>query len=264
MSKIEVSQLAIYPLKSAKGLSLHQLTLGAKGPNHDRRWMVVDENNRFLTQRQYPKMCLLETSIQHGTLNLSAPGFDTITVRETNNTSEVKVWNDAVDANDCGDHAAQWITAFLGIKSRLVYMPDSTSRLVDTNYAKQNETVGFADGFPLLLISEASLDNLNSKLTDTIKMERFRPNLVVKGCEPHAEDNWKTIKISGITFSLVKLCSRCVIPSIDPATSDKQPEILRTLMTYRKFDNAIYFGQNVIYKQTGTINVGDTVEVLDA
>ena len=263
-----VSELYTYPLKSAQGLLLSSVEFEAKGPKFDRQWMVINKKKRFITQRQHPKMCLIKANIQDKSLSLDAPDMPTINinsneVRNKNHKTLVTIWADNVEALDCGDHAAQWVSSYLGIdEGRLVYMPNETQRLVDTDFASKNETVSFADGFPSLLISQESLNHFNSKLDQPIQMANFRPNIVISDCEPYAEDQWQEIKIAGITFSLVKPCSRCIIPSIDQSTAVKQPEVTGALNKYRRRDRATYFGQNALHDSTGFISVGDNVEIL--
>lgn len=265
VSAINVSQLSIYPVKSTKGIDRETLRLGAMGPEYDRRWMIVDLNGRFITQRQYPRMCLIAAQLDNGVLTLAADGVAPLTVTTAAGGRErrlVTVWDDTVDAEDCGDHAATWLTRCLGVDCRLVFMPDDYQRLVNTDYARNSEIVSFADGFPLLLISDASLQDLNARLDSAITTHRFRPNIVVSGCDAFAEDHWKKIRIAGIEFDVAKSCTRCVIPSIDPATGDKQREVIQVLASYRRRDGAIHFGQNLLFDRQGTLTVGDKVEIL--
>jgi uncharacterized protein YcbX len=174
----------------------------------------------------------------------------------------VKVWRDECPAYYCGEKAANWFSLFLNISARLVFMPSESRRLVDPHYSDGRQIVSFADGFPFLLISEASLGDLNRRLKKPLEMERFRPNLVVKGCQPYEEDSWKSIRIGDISFQVSKPCSRCVITTIDPSdgTTDKEP--LRTLATYRATQGKVLFGQNLIHESEGTVEVGMEVEVV--
>jgi len=155
------------------------------------------------------------------------------------------------------------LSAQLGQPCRLVYMPDTCRRLVDGLYAREGETVSFADGFPLLLISQASLDDLNSRLDNPVPMNRFRPNLVVSGCDSFAEDGWRRIRIGDVEFDVAKPCSRCLIPSIDQATAHRDGQINRMLASYRRVNGQVMFGQNLLYQRAGTLSLGDSVEVLD-
>jgi uncharacterized protein YcbX len=234
------------------------------GPQWDRRWMVVDQHNRFITQREISLMCLIQANFFHEELTLSAVGMEsfTLSINASRNQLSVTVWEDEVVAEDCGNCVAQWLSDFLKIDCRLVYIPDTSQRLVDKKYASRNETVSFADGFPLLLISDASLADFNQHLSAPVNMDRFRPNIVVTGCEPYAEDHWQRLKIGLIEFSVVKPCSRCIIPSINPNTGDKLPDVASALASHRRRDGAVYFGQNLLHRGTGSIAVGDEVELI--
>jgi uncharacterized protein YcbX len=175
----------------------------------------------------------------------------------------VQVWGDNCLAQSAGAKAAAWLSQFLGLDCRLFFMPESTRREVDPTYAAPTDQVGFADGFPFLLISEASLADLNQRLEQPLPMARFRPNLVVSGCEPYAEDSWKRIRIGELTFRVAKPCSRCVIPTINPETAEKSVEPLRTLNSYRREGNKVYFGQNLLHDGIGELKAGMLVEVLE-
>ena len=175
----------------------------------------------------------------------------------------VVVWRDKVNAIPVGGDADAWLSEFLAIDCRLVVFPYDARRAVDPDYAAATDQVGFADGFPFLLISQASLDDLNARLAQPVPMLRFRPNLVVEGCAAYAEDGWRRIRIGELEFRVAKPCSRCIIPTIDPATAQRSAEPLRTLMSYRRRDNRIYFGQNLIHDGTGRLAVGMPVEVLE-
>jgi len=174
----------------------------------------------------------------------------------------VRVWDDRVSAERVSAEADAWLSQFIEQACRLVHMPDTARRAVDPDYAAADDQVGFADGFPFLLISQASLDDLNARLDQPLPMLRFRPNLVISGCAPYAEDNWRRIRIGALEFRVAKPCSRCVIPTIDYATGEHGREPLQTLMTYRRRDNKIYFGQNLIHDASGRLERGMPVEVL--
>ena len=260
-----VSELTIYPLKSAQGINLHTLDYMGRGPKLDRQWMVVNSKKRFLSQRQFPLMCLIKTQLIDNELILSAPEQEPLIISFNNESLEEKtvdVWKDQVNALDCGAEAANWISRYLKHDCQLVVMPNETERFVDTDYANNKETVSFADGFPSLIISQASLDDFNSKLEQSISMAHFRPNIVIDGCPPYAEDKWQKIKINGIIFSLVKPCSRCIIPAIEPNSGNKRMDIIKALSTHRRRGNASYFGQNALHDSEGQICVGDNVELI--
>ena len=259
-----LSAIYTYPLKSGGGLSLQQVTLDRFGPQGDRRWMLIDENRRFVSQREDPRMARIRIEEQNGGLVFELDGERiTVSTPEDRRRCEVQIWSDRVSAVDAGDAAAEWFSECLSRTLRLVHMPEASHRYVDGLYAREGETVSFADGFPLLLVSAAALDVLNDKLAEPVTLDRFRPNLVVSGCEPHAEDGWKRIRIGELEFDVAKPCARCVMPSIDQVTGDKHSEILRVLASYRRGeDRQVYFGQNLLYRHPGVLRCGDPVEVL--
>lgn len=264
MSQLTVSELAIYPVKSMRQVPLQAATIDMGGLKHDRRWMVVDADNRMITQRQQSRLCLVQPGLHINGISLSAPGMDglMLDIPDGKDARTVSVWNDRCNAYDAGDSAAAWLSGFLGLECRLVYFPDEEIRTVDQDYAGQGDRTAFSDGFPLLLISQASLDDLNDRMDEAVPMSRFRPNLVVSGCEPFAEDSWKQLKVGGLMLRVVKPCSRCIIPSIDIDTAERGQEPTRTLIAYRKRDRKIFFGQNVIIDGEGEITKGMAVEVL--
>ena len=265
MTELKVSALSIYPVKSCRGIKLESTRVENFGLQHDRRWMVVDERGVMLTQRKLAKMCLIKTVLTATGIELSTATMQPLQVMVPTKvyTGQVKVWDDVCNASDAGDVAADWLSRFLQTPCRLVFFNEDETRQVDLNYANKGDKTAFSDGFPLLLISQASLDDLNSRLDNPITMERFRPNIVVEGCQPFAEDSWKKIKIGNIIYRLVKPCSRCVIPSINIDTAEKEKEPTKTLITYRKRDNKIFFGQNVIAETNGIINVAMPVEIIE-
>jgi len=265
---IKLSELSIYPLKSCAQISLNTAKLSPFGLELDRRWMLIDEQGVMLTQRSHARMCLIECRLNHaqlsmGQLSVSAPGMQPLDITLTENISKATVWKDTCNAYDCGDAASQWFTAFLNTPARLVYFPDDELRQVDLDYAQPGDITAFSDGFPYLLISQASLDDLNSRLDSPVEMSRFRPNLVVTGNEAFAEDQWKRIRIGTTEFSLVKPCSRCAIPGINPANAEKTAEPVKTLASYRLRENKILFGQNVIAHGSGVLEVGMPVEIIE-
>ncbi|MFT5609753.1 MAG: hypothetical protein ACI9WC_000419 [Arenicella sp.] len=264
MKPIKISQLSVYPVKSANGNAVSTMWLDGMGPKWDRRWMVVDANFRFTTQRKFAQMCHIKTKLSGDSLSLSAPGAGSITLDDpSTGDHDVVVWRDTVQAQDCGDAAAQWLSDYLGRSCRLVFMADETRRLVNPEHAKKSEIVSFADGYPILIVSSESLDLLNSKLDNDVLMDRFRPNIVVTGCAPHAEDQWKRIKIGQIEMSLVSACSRCIMPSIDQQTGNKNQKVLDALQEYRRCDREIYFGMNAIHHSVGEIKLGDQLTILE-
>lgn len=264
--KITLTALNTYPIKSLQGIALETAEVQSRGLQYDRRWMITDLTGGFISQRKFPKMTLINLKITEQGLSLEAPGMQALAVNFGEHSSkflEVKVWSDQCQALEVSTQASQWLSEFLGQNCRLVYMPDNSKRLVDPRYSIDQNITGFSDGYPFLLISEASLADLNSRLEQPVPMNRFRPNLVVSGTEAFAEDTWKKIKIGNLVFHLVKPCARCVMTTINQEDGTKGTEPLRTLGQYRKVENKILFGQNLLQETNGTLQVGDTIEVLE-
>lgn len=257
--------LNVYPIKSCGGIPAETWTVDERGLQHDRRWMLVDAHGRFMTQRRWPRMALVTPRFSGQSLILEAPEMPPLELPlrpEGTWKTNVSVWGDEVAALDAGSEPARWFEHFLGTLCRLVYQPDDSVRLAGQNYAGPRDRVGFADGFSFLMISSSSLDHLNARLADPVPMDRFRPNIVVGGCEPHAEDGWSRVRVGSIGFRVVKPCARCSIPMVDQGTAVRSKEPIRTLASYRNFGGAVLFGQNLAHDGTGTLSVGDGVEVL--
>lgn len=236
------------------------------GLKNDRRMMVVTPEGRFLTQREYPKLALVTPTLIGRKLSLAAPGMNELKldVQEKGPVRPVSIWkSDGVAAVDQGDLAAQWFSAWLGIAARLVHMAEGYKRSLDPEYAiTPTDHTGFADGYPILLASEESLSDLNSKMEHPIPMDRFRPNLVVSGGDPFEEDEWKRIRIGESELAVVKPCGRCVVTTIDKQTLATSREPLRTLSTYRKRNGKVMFGQNAIPLNAGWLEVGMVIEII--
>lgn len=263
---LTVSELYIYPIKSLGGIALNTATLTDRGFENDRRWMLVDENDRFLSQREVSNMALLKVQLtEQGLLvkNNAVPETELLVPFEPtlSETFIVTVWSSHCRAQRVSDAADAWFSEQLGLPCKLVYMPDSTRRYVDGRYAHNKEITSFSDGYPLLLISQASLDDLNSRLETPLPMNRFRPNIVFKGGAPFLEDSMKQFEINGISFYGVKPCSRCTITTIDQQTAEKAKEPLKTLSTYRTKNKKILFGQNILFQGTGSITIGDIITI---
>ncbi len=263
---IKLSGLNYFPVKSLRGQSPQQWDVVANGLLGDRQWMLIDDEGTFVTQRQQHRMALVDACFVDDRLVLSAPGMaDLILPREPEGGEVLaaKVWGDVVAARSAGRTAAEWFSDFLAASVRLVYFPDNVRRQVDMDYAKSGDQTGFADGFPFLLISEASLADLNKRMGLDLPMMRFRPNLVVSGTDAYAEDRWRKIRVGEVTFRVVKPCSRCIIPTIDIQTAERSQEPLRTMATYRRQGSHVFFGQNLLHDGVGTLTLGDSVEVLE-
>lgn len=271
MAEVRVSALYTYPIKSCAGLSHDQIMLSSRGLLHDREWMVVDAGGTFITQREIPRMALITPTLDSSGVTVNAPSMPTLRVPYVLNQSrerrQVTVWRYQGEAEDAGDEAAGWFSTYLGVPARLVRMPNDVKRMTSADYTDDPGEIGFADGYPLLFISKASLADLNGRLVERgkapVPMNRFRPNVVISGCEPYAEDGWKQVTIAGIRFDVVKPCARCAITTVDQ-TQGKSPDIrepLATLATYRRgINGGAMFGQNVIHRGTGTISVGDGIK----
>lgn len=265
-SVARLSGLYVYPIKSCGGVALDVADLDERGIRHDRRWMLVDEDGKFVSQRTFPRLALVRIRIQKDALLVDAPGAPTLEVpfdSGDRGTFTARVWGDAVEVVLVSEGASRWFSKLLGESCRLVYLPNESIRPVDQQYGRSGDHVGLADGFPLLLISEASLEDLNGRMEHPLPMDRFRPNLVVSGCGAFEEDDWPRIRVSGVDLRVVKPCARCKIPTINQMTATASKEPLRTLARYRKFGSKVFFGQNLIHDTAGTLRLGDTVEVIE-
>ena len=245
--------LYVYPLKSARGISLERARVDARGLEHDRRWMVVDEHGGFVSQRTHSRLALVGTALDGATLRLSAPGLPDLVLTPPGDgpSVPVRVWNDDVAARPAPAEASEWVSEHLRERCTLVHLPGAAKRRVGAAY-RPASLLSFTDAFPFLLLSEASLAELNRRLAAPVPMDRFRPNLVVSGCAPHAEDSWQRIRIGAVTFVVAKPCSRCVITTTDQSTGERAREPLTTLATYRLFDGKVMFGQNLIHERVGS------------
>jgi len=263
---LQISELYIYPIKSLGGISVKQATVTDRGFENDRRWMLVDENNCFITQRQVPEMALLQVAIEDASLRVTHKiKGDSINIPFISGSGEqemVTIWNDICPAVHMSDKVDDWFTTMLGITCRLTHMPDETRRQVDQNYAPGDAITSFSDAYPYLIIGQATLDELNSRLEQALPVNRFRPNMVFTGGEPFEEDKLGHFVINHINFYGVKLCARCVIITIDQDSGLKGKEPTKTLSTYRMRNNNVYIGQNLVHKGEGFISVGDSLQVI--
>jgi len=263
---ITISSLIYYPIKACRGFEVDAAQVERMGLQHDRRMMVITPDGGFLTQREYPRLALVTPKLTNRTLELSAPNYDSIQlgIQTSGVPLPVHVWSSkGIQAIDQGEEAADWFSNWLGSKVRLVHIADGYTRRVNREYAvNPDDHTGFADGYPILLVSEAGLQDLNSRLEAAVPMNRFRPNIVVKGCEPFAEDNWNRIHAGDVELAVVKPCARCEVTTIDKNTLETSKEPLKTLGRYRKQKLGAIFGQNVIPLAEGTLRIGMNVEIL--
>ncbi|MGR3937156.1 MOSC domain-containing protein [Streptomyces sp. BRA346] len=276
----ELSALHVYPVKSVAGRAPGAAVVEPWGLAGDRRWMVVEPDGRYVTQRQQPRLALASAeSLPDGGVRLSAEGREPLTVTAPGPgdpsvpspvTFTAKLARTEVEVVSAGAAADAWFSDFLGTEVRLVHLDDPARRPLTPEYARGGETVSLADEFPLLLTTTASLHALNSLIAQgdhpdegPLPMNRFRPNVVVDGTAPWAEDDWRRIRIGEVVFRVPKPCSRCVITTTDQSTGERGKEPLRTLARHRRAGDRLLFGQNMVPEGTGTLRLGDPVEILE-
>ncbi|MCW5909652.1 MAG: MOSC domain-containing protein [Cyclobacteriaceae bacterium] len=265
MSGLTLSEIWIYPVKSFSGIRVKHALVKPKGLEYDRRWMLVDENGKFITQREHPHMALFDLAIQDQQIIISARSNGKqltipLVAPEVNEIQKVVIWDDEVEVVEPDENYSQWFSDQLNLKCRLVFFPEANIRNVDPRYATNNEQVGFADGYPILIIGQSSLNDLNSRMDEPVEMRRFRPNFVFTGGQPYEEDDWKNFSIGSSRFMGVKPCARCVLTTVNPQTGQKGREPLLTLSKYRREGNKILFGQNVIaLNHNNQIHEGDEI-----
>lgn len=264
---MHLQDIYIYPIKSLGGIRLEQAALREKGFEYDRRWMLVDANGRFLSQREHPRMALLQSELQDKGVRVyhkQDPSNNILVPFEPSGDKHmVTIWEDRVEAQIVDQAISDWFTEIIGQVCDLVFMPSSTRRQLKPKYSVNGEAVSFADGMPYLLISQASLNDLNSRLDDPVPMDRFRPNIVVGGGSPFQEDDWDVIEIGEARFKVTKPCARCVVTTIDQTSGQKSREPLSTLASYRKVGDKVMFGQNMILLEGHHVRVNDPVRWTD-
>lgn len=281
---ISILSLHTYPVKSCAGITHAQVSVTPAGLLHDRHWVVVDHEGRFITQRSQPRMALVQPAIDETALFLDAPEMPTLRISlqrsETEPPVPVRIWNSDTLAQDEGDTAAQWFSDYLGMSCRLYRVHPGARRLASPQRISdwlarhpqqeafpRDHAFGFADAFPFLIISQASLDDLNQRLAargvPAVSMNRFRPNIVLQGLDPYEEDYISTLQRDSLTFALVKRCPRCPVPNVDPLTAETGPEPMRTLSTYRSFEDGVLFGVNAVLagaEHGAVLSVGDLLD----
>ncbi|MCF3136822.1 MOSC domain-containing protein [Streptomyces olivochromogenes] len=273
MGNAELQSIHVHPVKAFRGTSPREAVVEPWGLSGDRRWVLIDDGGKVVTQREQPRLALAAAElVPGGGILLSAPGRAplAVPVPEPVGTVTVNIFGTKVEAAPADEAAHAWCGDYLDADVRLVHMDDpATRRPVDPDYALPGETVSFADGFPLLLTTTASLDALNSLIAQgdrahegPLPMNRFRPNVVVTGTTAWAEDDWSRVAIGDVPFRVAKMCGRCVVTTTDQATAERGKEPLRTLARHRRFGTSLVFGQNLVPLSTGTIRVGDPVRIL--
>lgn len=267
MTSATLSEITVYPIKSCAGNALSQASVTARGLQGDRSWMLVDASGRFVTGRQHPALVHVRALPIDAGLRLSGPGLPImdIAIPDGRTRHPAQVWGSEVDAADAGDAAADWFSAYLRCPVRLVHADAAMRRALDPAYAQTGDETGFADGFPLLLLSAAAAAELSDRAGQFIDARRFRPNLLIAGVPAHVEDRWRRIRIGTVVFDVVKACTRCVFTTVDPDTGVADPggEPLTTLKAYRRGPQGITFGQNLIPRSAGSVQVGDPVSVIE-
>jgi uncharacterized protein YcbX len=265
MKDLRVSEIWIYPVKSLGGIRLSSCKVMEKGLLYDRRFMLIDEEGKFMTQRVYPKMALFKLSIEdtqltirHQQESIALPIVPPI----SEPAQSVQIWDDRVHANEVSPIYSQWFSDLLGMKCRLVFFPEENERPVDATYKVNDEHVSLADAYPFLIIGQASLDDLNTRLQEPVPMNRFRPNFVFTGGDPFEEDDWRNFIIGSNGFTAVKPCARCILTTVNQDTAVRGAEPLKTLASYRTKNNKVYFGQNLVATHHLQIQVGDKISVL--
>jgi len=260
-----ITELCIYPIKSCRGISVDSVQLTARGLDGDRRYMLVDVKGRFLTQREHPAMALIDVSRQAGGYRVAAPGqaaLDLPLALPPGRECKVRLWQDTIDASLAEPTVNRWFSDYLGLDCGLVHMDDDQHRPVQNAAASFDDEVSFADGGPLLLVSEASLAWLNARLAKPVAMRQFRPNIVTTAEAAFDEDAWRFIRTDEVELEVAWSCPRCVLTTIDPATARRDPdgEPLATLKQHRRFRGGVMFGQNLIPRKLGTIDTGAEIQ----
>jgi uncharacterized protein YcbX len=264
---LQVSQLFVYPIKSLGGIELKSAKVTDRGLEHDRRWMLVDANNRFLSQREFSQMALLKTAISSEGIavrhaHYPEEGIVVPFVPQIDEVGSFTIWDDIVKGRYVSREADDWFSGMLRTPCRLVYMPDETLRETGRKEHSATNITSLSDAYPFLLLGNATMDYLNEQLDTAVPVNRFRPNIVFSGGKAHDEDIMAHIRIGSIHFYGVKLCARCNVITIDQETTRQGKEPTRTLAKYRAMNNQIYFGQNLVHKGEGHISVGDQITVL--
>ncbi|MCL7972579.1 MAG: MOSC domain-containing protein [marine benthic group bacterium] len=263
---MNVTGLFVYPLKSARGLTLAEASLDSFGIEGDRRWCLLGTDGKVITQRDCQALATLRARPTGQGLELEAPGMGALSVRrpaEDRDLLPIGVWKDRTRGAPADPAADAWLEDFLGRPCRLLYMPREVHRQVSLDFGREGDRVSYADGYPLLLTSGASLTELNRRLDTAVPMDRFRANLVVDGDRPFEEDDWARIRVGEMEFRVVKPCARCVVTTVDQQTGERGPEPLRALASFRSDGGKVLFGQNLIHSGPGRLRIGDPVEVLE-
>jgi uncharacterized protein len=261
-----VSKLFAHPIKSVRGLAFDHLELDEFGPILDRRWMLVDQNGLFVSQRSDPRLALVRVTLEQDSMLVTAQGVAEMRISLEAKCERIRVQHITEDESEgilVDPNADSWFSSLLEREVKLVWFPNERSRRIAPEFVPAERYTNFNDGFPLLIASQASLDALNAKLEQPVTWDRFRPNIVIAGdLEPHAEDGWKNVRIGTLELKIVKPCARCAIIMTNPETGEREREPMRTLATYRTVQGKVMFAQNALHLEPGTIRVNDALEVI--
>ena len=263
---LTLSEIFIYPIKSLGGIRVDSAIAEDRGLKYDRRYLLIDEDGFFLTQRSFPQMALLK-------LSFTEDGFKVLNTKDNSHTIiplesdsketiAVTIWDDVCNASRVGKDLDNWFSRAISKKCFLVYMPDDEKRMVEKKYISEEHVVSFADAYPYLLIGQSSLDDLNSRLEIPLPINRFRPNFVFTGGNPYEEEKWNDFRIGNVEFTAVKPCARCVITTTNQETAERRNEPLKTLSEYRAFNNKVMFGVNVVCKSIGSVSVNNSIQLI--
>jgi uncharacterized protein len=258
MSKRQVTELWTYPIKSLGGIRVQSAKVLQKGLETDRRWMLIDDQNIFLTQRVHHKMALFRTSWQGNELSVThAADRISVPMRSSGEEITAQIWDDTVVVREVDPAISKWFSEHLSLPCRLVAFPEENRRDIDPRYKVGDDQVSLADAYPVLIIGQSSLDDLNSRMQKAVPMNRFRPNIVFTGGDAFEEDFWNQVRVGNNRFAAVKQCARCVLPTVDQETGIMGKEPLATLNTYRKREAKVLFGMNLVPLDHGEIRIGD-------
>jgi len=259
-----ITELYLYPIKSLGGISVPSAEVLTEGFQYDRRWMLVDAEGQFLTQREHAKMALFSCEISEHELIIKFQDEEQAIplASHTENVSRVKVWSSKLKAHQVSPQISEWFSDHLGMYADLVKLTDISKRPKRLFVPPYKTNLSFADGYPYLILGAASMQTLNEKLEHPLNMDRFRANIIVETSEAHEEDEWKEDFQAGTaTLKVIKPCARCVVTTIDQQTGVAGKEPLKTLTTYRKWRNKIWFGANAICLTEGKLKVGDSIQL---
>ena len=264
---LQISELFIYPIKSLGGVSVSHAAVYQKGLRYDRRWMLIDEKKVAMTQRTYHDMALFKLSFEGNTIRIAYTRNGSVLDEASLNLAQspkaesitAQVWADSVQVTEVNPDLSKWFSRLLNTSCKLVSFAEKNPRKVDRGYSVNDENVSLADAYPFLIIGQSSLNDLNQKLSEAVPMNRFRPNFVFTGAAPFAEDTWTNFSIGAVRFVGVKRSDRCILTTVDQVTAKRGVEPLRTLSRYRKEGNKVFFGQNLVAIDEGTVSVGDSI-----